>query len=71
MRQYQTYLVRLLIDTEARLNPELRGSLKILGEGQTYPFKSGPALLDLLIQFNKARAEKPPIRTIPTKECET
>ncbi len=70
MRLYQTYLLRLLIDTEAPPYPELRGSLQILGEGQTFPSKNGPALLALLSHFNQARVEPPPARTTPDPECE-
>lgn len=59
MRLYQTYLVRLLIDTDP-LNPELRGSLQIIGDQRTYSFKSGLALLSLLKGFNQANVEGHP-----------
>ncbi len=60
MRFYHTYILRLLVDTEAKdTTPELHGSLQAIGDQQTHPFKSGQALLVLLREtiHKKAQAE--------------
>jgi hypothetical protein len=46
MRAIQTYILRLLVDSEA--SRHLRGSLQALTEPQTRPFADEQALLDVL-----------------------
>lgn len=53
MRQYQTYLLRILIDQEAA-EAGLHGSLKAIGEQQVYPFKSAQGLLTLLQRLTQS-----------------
>ncbi len=58
MRLYRTYILRLLVDTEAKdAAPELHGSLQAIGDQQTQPFKSGQGLLTLLRETIRKKAE--------------
>ncbi len=61
MRLHCTFILRLLVDTEASgQTPELHGALQVVGEDQTHPFKSAGALVALLQELAQKQVEDEP-----------